>query len=113
MALGLPIYDASSPSSSDSGVDSDSGSDRSSIYVSEYSKREYLLAQIKQKDAIIESLLKQVSLPFISFSFQLQFTLACDRAAAQSLPGDANVYFVLSDGNVPLRPEQPEHPRVA
>ena len=32
------------------------------------SKREYLLAQIRQKDAIIESLLKQVSLPPSSFS---------------------------------------------
>lgn len=31
------------------------------------SKREYLLAQIRQKDHIIESLLKQVRRPFISF----------------------------------------------
>lgn len=31
-----------------------------SVDVSESSKREYLLAQIRQKDAIIESLLKQV-----------------------------------------------------
>jgi hypothetical protein len=28
----------------------------------DYSKREYLLLQIRQKDAIIESLLKQVSM---------------------------------------------------
>ena len=31
-----------------------------------YSKREYLLAQIRQKDAIIESLLKQVESPLFS-----------------------------------------------
>lgn len=31
-----------------------------SVDIPDYSKREYLLAQIRQKDAIIESLLKQV-----------------------------------------------------
>lgn len=40
-------------------VDNDETNDI--IAVSECSKREYLLAQIRQKDAIIESLLKQVS----------------------------------------------------
>ena len=34
--------------------------DMDQIIISENSKREYLLAQIRQKDAIIESLLKQV-----------------------------------------------------
>ena len=36
------------------------------VDVSEPSKREYLLAQIRQKDAIIESLLKQVRLVVFS-----------------------------------------------
>jgi hypothetical protein len=40
---------------------SDSDEEDSLTYVDWSSKREYLLAQIRQKDAIIESLLKQVS----------------------------------------------------
>lgn len=42
-------------------VEADHHSDDVANIVSESSKREYLLAQIRQKDAIIESLLKQVS----------------------------------------------------
>ena len=38
--------------------------DMDQIIISENSKREYLLAQIRQKDAIIESLLKQVCVCF-------------------------------------------------
>lgn len=41
--------------------DCSSSSDDSSYSLSSSSKREYLLAQIRQKDSIIESLLKQVS----------------------------------------------------
>jgi hypothetical protein len=41
--------------------ESSSSSDDSCYLLSSSSKREYLLAQIRQKDAIIESLLKQVS----------------------------------------------------
>jgi hypothetical protein len=40
--------------------DSSSSSDDSTYFLSSSSKREYLLAQIRQKDSIIESLLKQV-----------------------------------------------------
>lgn len=50
----LPIIDSSSNDDDDGFVNV--------IDVPEYSKREYLLAQIRQKDAIIESLLKQVSI---------------------------------------------------
>ena len=50
----LPIVDSSSNDDDDGFVNV--------IDVPEYSKREYLLAQIRQKDAIIESLLKQVSI---------------------------------------------------
>ena len=42
-----------------------------------FSKREYLLAQIKQKDAIIESLLKQVSSTCPSF---LYLSFVCHHA---------------------------------
>lgn len=42
-------------------VETDHHSDDVANIVSDSSKREYLLAQIRQKDAIIESLLKQVS----------------------------------------------------
>ncbi|KAJ6552076.1 hypothetical protein DFH09DRAFT_601358 [Mycena vulgaris] len=51
---------ASSPPSSPASSNSDLP------FVSEYSKREYLLAQIRQKDAIIESLLKQLHNPYIA-----------------------------------------------
>lgn len=40
--------------------DLDLDPEQNEIQISENSKREYLLAQIRQKDAIIESLLKQV-----------------------------------------------------
>lgn len=53
--------------------------DMDQIIISENSKREYLLAQIRQKDAIIESLLKQVCTYFFShFLFlALPFFLSC------------------------------------
>lgn len=65
------VADSSSPpditftTSSPLDVDANGGDDDdlfdAPISISESSKREYLLAQIRQKDAIIESLLKQVS----------------------------------------------------
>ena len=42
-------------------ISPDTESSSSTLTVSDSSKREYLLAQIRQKDAVIESLLKQVS----------------------------------------------------
>jgi len=41
-----------------------------------FSKREYLLAQIRQKDAIIESLLKQVCRLCIGIAFTISDTSA-------------------------------------
>ena len=56
------------------------------IAVDENSKREYLLAQIRQKDSIIESLLKQVSLTFFLFSFFLFFWIGALTSAGECSP---------------------------
>jgi hypothetical protein len=63
------------------------------------SKREYLLAQIRQKDAIIESLLKQVSYDFLSTIT----TLIDLNPASQSLHCNTTVYRFLSHGDISLR----------
>ncbi|KAJ7641594.1 hypothetical protein FB45DRAFT_359818 [Roridomyces roridus] len=56
-----------SPSAGFSSPPSSPASSNSDLpFVSAYSKREYLLAQIRQKDAIIESLLKQLHNPYIA-----------------------------------------------
>lgn len=56
-------YESCSSSSYSSDDDDNSSTDDSSYLLPRPSKREYLLAQIRQKDAIIESLLKQVRHP--------------------------------------------------
>ena len=52
------------------------------LVLSESSKREYLLAQIRQKDAIIESLLKQVRrislICYLNFYFLSLTSNICD-----------------------------------
>ncbi|KAJ7472029.1 hypothetical protein FB451DRAFT_313024 [Mycena latifolia] len=57
---------SSSSSSSSSPPSSPASSNSDLPFVSASSKREYLLAQIRQKDAIIESLLKQLHNPYIA-----------------------------------------------
>ena len=57
LSLAVPPPPLLSMMSSDSGHSTD---DELTIALPATSKREYLLAQIRQKDAIIESLLKQV-----------------------------------------------------
>ena len=56
--------------------------DMDQIIISENSKREYLLAQIRQKDAIIESLLKQVCV--------------CFYPTFSSLPSLSSLFFLFS-----------------
>lgn len=59
------------------------------MVVPEHSKREYLLAQIRQKDAIIESLLKQVSPQFFSSLF---FDPRCCEMAGLEVSGFSCFY---------------------
>ena len=83
----------------------------SPLDIPDSSKREYLLAQIRQKDAIIESLLKQVSV--LSPRAWLCNPSRYSYLATQPVLGDTAVYCVLSHGYVAVRPEQPERARMA
>ncbi|KAJ7773647.1 fungal-specific transcription factor domain-containing protein [Mycena maculata] len=66
-SLSLSFSSSSSDSACSSSAPSSPASSNSDLpFVSSYSKREYLLAQIRQKDAIIESLLKQLHNPYIA-----------------------------------------------
>ncbi|KXN81254.1 Protein priB, partial [Leucoagaricus sp. SymC.cos] len=60
------------------------------VIVSAFSKREYLLAQIRQKDAIIESLLKQLHNPYLA----TPLSIASYRMATS--PSDQNNRNVLA-----------------
>lgn len=66
--------------------------------LSHVSKREYLLAQIRQKDAIIESLLKQVST-----HYPTQALLQIKHPATQPLHSDAHVNCLLQNGHITVR----------
>ncbi|KAG5352010.1 hypothetical protein C0989_004205 [Termitomyces sp. Mn162] len=85
-SLDYPLSD-SSPSSCPSSPAS-SNSDLPYSFVA-FSKREYLLAQIKQKDAIIESLLKQLHNPYIA----TPMSIASYRMATS--PSDQNNKNIL------------------
>ncbi|KAG6809261.1 hypothetical protein H0H92_000968 [Tricholoma furcatifolium] len=80
----LPSSSSSSRCSSPASSDSDLPSSFFNI-----SKREYLLAQIKQKDAIIESLLKQLHNPYIA----TPMSIASYRMATS--PSDQNNKSIL------------------
>ena len=67
--------------------------------IPEFSKREYLLAQIRQKDAIIESLLKQVRITFAVFEFYVE---VYSSSAAQPLLGHTPLHCVVSNGNLAI-----------
>ncbi|KAJ7027527.1 hypothetical protein C8F04DRAFT_965053 [Mycena alexandri] len=60
------LFHSPPPSPSSSPPSSPASSSSDLPFVSASSKREYLLAQIRQKDAIIESLLKQLHNPYIA-----------------------------------------------
>ena len=70
--------------------------------IPEHSKREYLLAQIRQKDAIIESLLKQVWIKYLMICLAL---INPSGLAAQPLSSHAFIHRVVPDGNISLRSE--------
>ncbi|KAJ7302054.1 hypothetical protein DFH08DRAFT_919001 [Mycena albidolilacea] len=78
----------SSPSSSPPSSPMSSSSDLP--FVSASSKREYLLAQIRQKDQIIESLLKQLHNPYIA----TPMSIASYRMATS--PSDAQNHNILA-----------------
>ena len=73
--------------------------DEPSLDVPDHSKREYLLAQIRQKDAIIESLLKQVC---CSSSAAHEPVDLISLIAAQSLLGDTSFDRIVPDGHIPI-----------
>ncbi|KAJ6632448.1 hypothetical protein B0H10DRAFT_1771021 [Mycena sp. CBHHK59/15] len=76
--------------SSSSATSSGSDDDADILFVSARSKREYLLAQIRQKDAIIESLLKQLHNPYIA----TPLSIASYRMATS--PSDATNRNILA-----------------
>ncbi|KAJ7577862.1 fungal-specific transcription factor domain-containing protein [Mycena floridula] len=78
-----------SPAASAPGSPQSTTSDLPALFPS-YSKREYLLAQIRQKDAIIESLLKQLHNPYIA----TPLSIASYRMAMS--PSDSNNKNILA-----------------
>ncbi|KAF5376493.1 hypothetical protein D9615_008666 [Tricholomella constricta] len=85
----LPSISSSSSSSSCFSSPSSSNSDLPPV-LPRISKREYLLAQIRQKDAIIESLLKQLHNPYIA----TPMSIASYRMATS--PSDQNNKDILA-----------------
>lgn len=59
--------------------------------MSSYSKREYFMQQLKEKDAIIESLLKEVRSTYALTRAASFLTLKSPAAAVQPLHGDPAV----------------------
>ncbi|KAJ7187010.1 fungal-specific transcription factor domain-containing protein [Mycena filopes] len=84
------LFHSPPPSPSSSPPSSPASSSSDLPYVSVPSKREYLLAQIRQKDAIIESLLKQLHNPYIA----TPLSIASYRMATS--PSDATNRNILA-----------------
>ena len=66
-----------------------------------YSKREYLLAQIRQKDTIIESLLKQLHNPYLATPLSIASYKNAVNGAATGSSGDVSVVQWLDKLNSP------------
>ncbi|KAJ7725205.1 fungal-specific transcription factor domain-containing protein [Mycena metata] len=84
------LFQSPPPSPSSSPPSSPASSSSDLPFVSASSKREYLLAQIRQKDAIIESLLKQLHNPYIA----TPLSIASYRMATS--PSDSTNHNILA-----------------
>ncbi|TCD66046.1 hypothetical protein EIP91_001854 [Steccherinum ochraceum] len=84
------VFAAMSTYSSSTLSSSDDDGVRNAKLTSRFSKREYLLAQIRQKDAVIESLLKQLHNPYLA----TPLSVASYRMATS--PSDQNNRNVLA-----------------
>jgi len=77
------------------------------------SKREYLLAQIRQKDQIIESLLKQVLRCLLHFLHHVANHITGLYIATQPIPRHTAFHRILPYGHLPIGPKQPKRPGLA